>query len=75
MGKEVDVAGTVAACERSEAAPEGGSGGPLPEIFEILIQGSYSNKEMKFQYIPVYSRMDRTQFPGHFFRHFPSRLP
>ena len=37
MGKEVDVAGTVAACERSEAVPEGGSGGPLPEIFEILI--------------------------------------
>ena len=32
----------------------------------ITIQGSYSNKEMKFQYIPVYSRMDRTQFPGHF---------
>ena len=30
------------------------------------LQGSYSNKEMRFQYIPVYSRMDRTQFPGHF---------
>ena len=30
------------------------------------MQGSYSNKEMRFQYIPVYSRMDRTQFPGHF---------
>ena len=31
--KEVDVAGTVADAERSEAAPEGGSGGPPPEIF------------------------------------------
>ena len=31
MRKEVDVAGTVAAAERSEAAPEGGSG----EFFEI----------------------------------------
>ena len=29
MTKEVDVAGTVAAAERSEAAPEGGSGGNL----------------------------------------------
>ena len=29
-------------------------------------QGSYSNKEIKFQYIPVYSRMGRTKFPGHF---------
>ena len=37
MRKEVDVAGTVAAAERSEAAPEGGSGGPPPEIFEIEI--------------------------------------
>ena len=30
-------------------------------------QGSYSNNEIKFQYIPAYSRMDRTKFPGHFF--------
>ena len=37
MRKEVDVAGTVAAGERSDAAPEGGSGGPLPGIFEIYI--------------------------------------
>ena len=29
--------GTVAAAERSEAAPEGGSGGPSPEFFEISI--------------------------------------
>ena len=35
MRKEVDVAGTVAAAERTEAAPEGESGGPPPEIFEI----------------------------------------
>ena len=26
----------------------------------------YSNEEIKSQYIPVYSRMDRTIFPGHF---------
>ena len=37
MRTEVDVAGTVAAAERSEAAPEGGSGGPPSEIFEIYI--------------------------------------
>ena len=35
MRKEVDVVGTVSAGEQSEAAPEGGSGGPAPEIFEI----------------------------------------
>ena len=35
MRKEGDVAETVAAAERSEAATEGGSGGPTPEIFEI----------------------------------------
>ena len=35
MRKEVDVAGTVAAAEQSEAAPEGGSEGPSPENFEI----------------------------------------
>ena len=29
-------------------------------------QGSYSNNEIKFQDIPVYSRMDRTKFPGLF---------
>ena len=34
MRKEVDVAGTVAAVERSEAAPEGGGGsGVLPRKF------------------------------------------
>ena len=35
MRKEVDIAGPVAAAERSEASPEGGSGGPPPEIVEI----------------------------------------
>ena len=33
-----------------------------------MTQGLYSNKEIKFQYIPVYSRMDKTKFPGHFWR-------
>ena len=31
-----------------------------------LMQGSYSNNEIKFQDIPVYTRMDRTKFPGLF---------
>ena len=35
MMKEVDVAWTVVAAERSEAAPEGGSGGSPPDFFEI----------------------------------------
>ena len=36
MRKEVDVAGTVAAAECSDVAPEwgGGSEGPPPEIFD-----------------------------------------
>ena len=37
MRKEVDVAGTVADAERSEAVPEGGSGGPPSENFKIYI--------------------------------------
>ena len=44
MRKEVDVAGTVAAAERSEAAPEGGPG-VLPRKFlksrlQMLMAGS-----------------------------------
>ena len=37
----------------------------LTNYHPSVIQGSYSNTEMRFQYNPVYSRMDRTQFPGH----------
>ena len=38
MMKEVDVAGTVAAAERSEAAPEGWSGVPPPEFVKSRLQ-------------------------------------
>ena len=39
--------------------------GKIQYIWSSMIyQGSYSNKEMRFQYIPVYSRIDGTQFPG-----------
>ena len=30
------------------------------------VQGLNSNKDLKFQYIPAYDRMDGTEFPGHF---------
>ena len=48
---------------RSTRTADGGN------LFCIMIllwgQDSYINKEKKFQYIPAYSRMDRTTFPGH----------